>query len=510
MNETISIDAFNGGINNVIEPHLLQNNFAKDIRNGEIHNGAIKSARGSSVIDPTESELIFQNGNRSIIKWNGFYYFTDNITGEMSSTEGYMGVPKPQTLMRAREGKKGGRFPASSAYKYLYTYFTDLGYRSAPYSVTDYTEIVIGAEDRGVIHLTGFDETNLPDYATGFEVWRTIDGGSEFFKVGEAGVFSLNGDDIEYQDKIPDGRLILNEKLDLTATDDIPDTGKYLCERNSVFYIAEGDKVYFSKQSNPHSFPALNNIIFDDTITGMIATEDFTMVFTRNRAYVLTGDSLADIRKDEIPDSQGVSNWKTVSRVKNMPVWVSNDGLCAYQPFDNRSGRKITVLTENLFDLELNPFSAAVANDVYYLFYANETIAFDFLTNLKIYRLDWKFDWAWYDKDNDMLVGKKGETYYNAAGGDEMEFEYTSPEFVANDMHRLKMFGRMHVDSDCDLEMTFYAEGTEVWRHTLELADLNQRTEFISSLVEGRRIQVKVSGVGTLRGLRFDYQIRRL
>lgn len=507
--DTIAIELFNGGINNVIEPHLLKSNFAIDLRNGKIHNGAIKSAYGSSVIDSTESELIFQTGNRSIVKWGGNYYFSDNVTGDMNSIIGYMGVPGPQTHMNATEGATGGRFPSSSSYRYFYTYYTPEGFRSAPYSTVDFTEIVIGAEDRGVIHLTNFDLENLPDYATGFEIWRTVDGGVEFFKVGHAGRYSLEGSTITYKDKIIDALLIFNEKYDLTSTDDIPTSGKYLCERNSVFYIASGDRVYFSKQSNPHSFPELNYIIFDDTITGMIATEDFTMVFTRNRAYYISGDSLANVAKFEIPDSQGVSNWKTIGRVRNMPVWVSNDGLCAYQPYDQRSGRKISVLTENLFNLPSNPLSAVVANDVYYLFYNGETVAFDFLENLKIYKIDWNFEWAWYDKDNDMLVGKKGETYYNAAGGDQLTFSYTSPDFVAGDMQVIKDFGRVYADANCALDFEYYSEGSLVWSYTLPYSGVDQRTEFISPLVRGRRIKVKVTGKGTLRGLRFDYVTRR-
>lgn len=508
--ETIAIQAFNGGINNVLEPHLLELNYANNLRNCTIHNGAIKSAFGSISIDSQESELLFQTGNRSIVKWGGQYYWSDNDSGELGSTIGYLGLISPRKKGNARGGVAGGRFLSNKTYQYFYTYRTIDGNRSAPYSTSDFIQYK-ATTDIGSILLSDFDEDNMPAYATAIELWRTVGNGSDFFKLGEAGRYNRTDDGkITYEDKTIDDVLIFNEKYDLTQPDGIQSSGKYLCERNSVFYIASGDRVYFSKQSNPHSYPELNYLTFDDTVTGMLATEDFTMVFTRNRPYYIAGDSIADIRKVEIPDSQGVSNWKTIGKVRNMPIWVSNDGLCAYQPYDNRSGRKITVLTENLFNLPLSSLSACVANDVYYLFYKNETIAFDFLDSLKIYYLDWAFEWAWYDRDNDVLVGKKGETYYDVSGGDQLTFEYTSPEFTANDMQRFKQMGRMHVDANCALTFTYYADGVEKWSYVLPYNGVDQRTEYISPLVMGRRIQVKISGKGTLRGLRFDYIIRRL
>ncbi len=508
--ETIDINLFNGGINNVIESHLLKSNYASDLRNVSIHNGAIKSSYGSVVVDSQESELIHQTGERSIVKWGGYYYWSENDTGELNSTYGYLGMETPTIKGTARAGIAGGRFQENKKYKYFYTYVTSAGFRSAPYSTTDFIEYQPLGGDIGTLLISDFDEDNLPDFAIGVEIWRTVGDGTEFFRAGQAGRYNKVDGKITFEDKVIDDVLVFNEKYDITQPDGIPETGKYLCERNSVFYLASGDKVYFSKQSNPHSYPELNFITFDDTVNALAAFEEYTLVLTRNRAYFITGDTIADIAKFEIPDAQGVLNWKTVSRIKNMAVWVSNDGLCAYQPFDNRSGRKITVLTENLFDLPASPVSAAVANDVYYLFYETQTVAFDFLENLKVYYLDWIYDWAWYDKDNDRLIGKKGEVYYSAQGGDQLEFEYTSPDFIAGDMQRLKQMGRMHVDADCDLDMTFYSEGEVIWTHTLNHSGVDQRTEFVSPLVMGRRIKVKISGTGTLRGLRFDYEMRRL
>jgi hypothetical protein len=504
----IATNIFNGGINNVVESHLLAPNFSKDLRNCRIQNGAISSANAPKILQDIPDEgLIYQDGSRSLIKFGGNYYWSDNDTGELDSSLGYLGVPNPKTKATARAGEAGGRFTATKTYKYIYTFITADGFRSAPYSTTDVT-IFVPSYDLGTVILTGIDPS-MPDYVSDIEFWRTVGDGLVYYRAGSVDRWA-NAGDIEFEDDATDAEILLNEQYDLATAAGRPNQGRYLTERNSVFYLADGDKLYFSEQSNPHAYDQLNYITFDDNITGTISTETYTLVFTRNRAYQITGNSAIDIAKQEIPDSQGVKNWQTVGRVKNMPLWVSNDGLCAYQPYDNRSGRKISVLTDNIFNLPDGPLSAQVANDVYYLFYEDETIAFDFVENMKVYKLDWKFDWAWYDKDDDILVGKKASVYYDAGGGDVYEWEYLSPEFVADDMHKLKQFGRMVADSDSDLDITFYADGLEVWNYKLPHKGIDNRREFISPLVEGRRIQVKIKSTGTLRGISYEFIIRRL
>jgi hypothetical protein len=497
---------FNGGINNIIESHLLQPNFAKDLRNVRIQDGSISSNNSPLVFDslPDES-LVFQDGNRSLLKFGGQFYWSDNVTGELNSSLGYMGVPTPLSKATVVRGVDGGRFMVSERFKYFYTYKTAEGFRSSPFSTTDTSDFT-PSEDLGSMLVTGAAAT-IPDIVADIEFWRTAADGAVFYLSGTVNRWASEGD-IVYEDTVDDLQLLLSEQYDLASPAGRPDQGRYLTERNSVFYIADGDKIYFSEQSNPHEFDQLNFITFDDTITGTLSAETYTMVFTRNRAYRITGNSAIDIAKEEIPDAQGVANWQTIERVKNTPMWISNDGLCAYQPYDNRSGRKISVLTHNLFKVPTGSLAARVANDVYYLFYEDETIAFDFVENLKVYRLDWKFDWAWYDKDKDLLVGQKGEVFYNAQGGPEYEWTYLSPEFVGEDMQNLKQFGRIAVDSENALNVTFFVDGEKVWSTVIEGS--GHRREFISPLVEGRRIQIEIKSTGKLTGVKYEYITRRL
>jgi len=503
--KTLELLDFSGGINDVIEPHLLDVRFAQNVKNCIIHNGAIKSNKDMVSTETKVSELIYQTGERSIVKWGGAYYWTDNAGGENGSTLGYLGINKPVKLPAASNGVPGGRFPVGDQYSYTYTYISYDRFRSGAVSPTKFT-IHIPSIDLGSVILTDFDdEADWPEQSIAIEVWRTLANSAVFYKVGELDRFA---DDKIFIDKISDRELILREQLDVA--DELPINGKYLCEKNSVFYMASEDRVYFSKQNNPHAYPALQFVTFDDTITGMIAAENYVMVFTLNRAYILTGNSSIDIAKEELPDAQGVSNWKTISRVRNMPVWLSNDGVCAYQAYDQRSGRKITVLSENRVKVPGSAYSAAVANDIYYLFYENETYAFDFLQGLKIYRLDWVLDWAWYDKNLDQLIGKKSEVYYHAGGGDELEFYYLSPEFSMGDMQRLKQLSKIHIDSTGSIEISFIIDKINTWTFTSSHVNMDQRTHFVKAGLNGRRVQLEIKGKGSLRGLRLDYLMRRL
>ena len=507
--KTLELLNFSGGINNVIEPHLLELHFAKDLQNCAIHNGAIKSNNGMIAIDTQDSELIYQTGERSIVKWGGAYYWTDNSSGVNGSTLGYLGVEKPQGLPTLAEGGAGGRFISGKTYSYTYSFQTTNGFRSGPVSISQFATIT-PSTDQGIITLSNFDSV-MEDHVSIIEVWRTVANGAVFYKAGEINRFlGDSSGDIVFEDNATDAELLTHEQLDMQFTDDLPTSGKYLCEKNSVFFMAAGDRVYFSKQSNPHSYPALQFVVFDDDVTGMIASETYVLVFTLNRAYMLSGDSMADIAKQELPDAQGVSNWKTISRVKNMPIWVSNDGVCAFQAYDNRSGRKIGVLSENRVKVPAGAVSAAVANDIYYLFYDNETYAFDFLKGLKVYRLDWALDWAWYDKSNDRLVGKKNEVYYHAGGGDEQEFYYLSPEFTFGDMQRLKQLSRIYIDSSKSIEISFIIDKINKWSFTSSHKGMDQRTHFVKAGLHGRRVQLEIKGKGSLQGVRLDYSIRRL
>ena len=108
----------------------------------------------------------------------------------------------------------------------------------------------------------------------------------------------------------------------------------------------------------------------------------------------------------------------------------------------------------------------------------------------------------------DALKSKPVEKPTQHQGGEETEWEYLSPEFVAEDMQRLKQFGRMAVDSDNDLEITFYADGQKVWEHTL--TGSGHRRQFISPKVQGRKVQVRIKSKGAFRGARYEFVTRRL
>tara|TARA_R110001632_G_scaffold5144_2_gene20968 strand:- start:5077 stop:6600 length:1524 start_codon:yes stop_codon:yes gene_type:complete len=503
----LAVINFSGGINDVIEPHLIPIEMSTDLLNADVSNGAVISLRGltQTDVDPN-SELIYQNGDRQITEWGNRFYWSDNETGKLNSSLGYYGVPSTDLKPNISPGEAGGRFITDKVYSYAYSYLTSDGFEGSlnPNLINTYKP----STDLGELVISNFG--NPPEYVTGVVVYRTLADGAVFYRVGSKSLFDKELDDtFIFEDDVSDGSLLLRPQVDLTNLTEAITDGKYLVEKNSVFYVAVGPFVRFSNVNDPMAYPAVNSITFDDDITGMLAFDEYVFVATKNRTYIILGDTFEDIVKRELPESQGVKNWRTIGRIRNSPVWLSNDGLCAYQQYDNRSGRKISIISEDLKIIPKGSKSAVVADDSYYLLFDDYALCFDFTRGLKVYRVEWVGDWGWYDKDADLLILKQGEAYFSANTGDELEFTYLSPEFTFGDMQNLKQIGRIHVDSNCDLKLEYYADGVLTSSYKSIKGDHDQRRFYVPPGWTGRRLQVKISGVGELRGIKTEYIIRK-
>jgi hypothetical protein len=503
----LAITNFVGGINDVIEPHLIPLEMSTDLLNADVSNGAVISLKGlvQADIDAT-SELVYQNGDRQIVEWGNRFYWSDNETSELNSSLGYYGVPAPETAPNISDGVAGGRFVTNSTYTYAYAYATPDGFEGSlnPTLTNAYTPTT----NLGSLIITNFGAP--PEYVTKVVVYRTVANGAIFYRVGSKSLYDqeLDGTFI-FEDEVSDTQLLLRPQVDLTNLTDAITEGKYLVEKDSVFYVAVGPYVRFSNVNDPMAYPAVNSVTFDTDITGMLAFDEYVFVATRNQVYILLGSSFEDIVKQELPEAQGVKNWRTIQRVRNAPVWVSNDGVCSYQQFDNRSGRRVRVISEDLKTIPDGSVSATVANDVYYLFYDTYSICLDFNRGLKVYRVEWVADWGWYDKDNDKLIIKVGEAYFEAGTGKDLEFLYQSPELTFGDMQNLKQIGRVHVDANCDLAFEYIADGQLKSTYVSKRTDFDQRRFYVPPEWTGRRLQMRVKGIGEMRGIKLEYKFRR-
>jgi len=280
--------------------------------------------------------------------------------------------------------------------------------------------------------------------------------------------------------------------------------GKYLTEVDEVFYLAVGDRLYLSDQSNPHSWPILNYLELDDEITGIARHKNGVLVFTKNRTYKVTGRAVADIRVEQLPNAQGCSNWRTISYMQNAPVWLSNDGLCRYGFVPDFQAEILQVVTEGLYTFPKGARFAEVANDVYYLFYTDYAICVDFRKARIIYKRSLVADLAAYDKEGDRLLLKQVSGIVSEVdGGDELPFSWTSPEYTLNTVNETKILRAIWLDSTGAITVTAYVNGEEKFSSTSERS--GNRPLFFSDSLRGERFQFKIEGTGEFRGFMVEF-----
>jgi len=129
---TIQLSKFDGGVINATDASLIPLEASTVLSNSDVSTGVlIPRTQKTEIDDPDIPELTNQDGNRSIVRFGGEYYFSDNETSELSSTLGFIGITPPTSALGVLLGPPGDRFTGNL--KYLFIYATADGHRSAPF-----------------------------------------------------------------------------------------------------------------------------------------------------------------------------------------------------------------------------------------------------------------------------------------------------------------------------------------------------------------------------------------
>jgi hypothetical protein len=341
-------------------------------------------------------------------------------------------------------------------------------------------------------------------------LYRTVGDGAIFYLAHQLSVGTLT-----VEDQLDDPSLVLGRQIDLSRFIFPPvyrkksngiyalQETRYLTEFNEVFYVASGSRVYVSEQSNPHSYDPNRFFELQEPVTGMTKGDKGILAFTANRTFELVGSDFASAVLNELSVKQGCPNWRTISSLRNQPVWQSYDGLCAYAPFSGREGRNIEVLTEGGYRFEGQGRFAEVANDAYYLFYTDHAVVIDFRHD-RIYRLSTRADNAYYDEDTDRLLVYDVSAAYELGQGDDRTWTMTTQEFAPGGTTRLKEFLRIRIDSDADVEITSVkVDGKETRTRPFPVTD-NCFVPLPRS-EPGYRLQLTLKGKGILRQVTVEF-----
>lgn len=482
---------FSGGMNEVLSPWLLDNKTAVMLENADVDTGKLKGIPGPGVLSVTSAESFGHYGtrNRSVVCWYDRYYWSNNDGTGYGGSDESLGVPYP--LRHPVLTKSTSSSGLSGRYKYCWCYVNANGWEGAPCAETGslWEEIELSGES-----VTITAPSSFPSGVSYIKLYRTVDMGADFYCIGD--IRKPNG---EFVDTLKDTTLLMLEPASSFDNYPPPEGGKYLCESGGVFFLAVGSRLYFSLQGNPHAWPTLNFIGFDDTIRGITAEFQGVLVFTSNHTYRITGaDDPETVIKTLIPGDQGCVNYRTIARVSNAPIWLSNDGICLWD------GESMTVISHQVMDTHrLQVRYAVSANDCYYLFLLNGTIVFDHKNGDVFRRLSFTCDYAWYDGDSDRIYMERGGKFYEYGAGVIRDFTYISP-YIGDSGLAYKQFTELVVSHKGELCITGILDGRESF--VLEHVSGCRNRIKLPYPSTGKIFQVKITGPGELSEIAVLYE----
>jgi hypothetical protein len=359
--------------------------------------------------------------------------------------------------------------------------------------------------------ITDFD-TAIESQVEFVEIYRTIENGSNYYFVSavnvKEGTFVDSQSDSEIQTHTQ--LLEFNEFPPIYALSGGTwqrNGGKYLTEINEIFYLALGDRLFISKQSDPHSWNPAHNVRFDGEITGIAKIDDSIIVFVGNGFPWIVKGTVADgdLSKLPIPTTQGSPNWKTIAYAKGTPVWQSDDGLCGIIRRPLGQGWRIEVLSKSryLFDSIAN--FALTYKDAYYLFFDDHAVVFDMGRDL-FYRREITADYGYYNKVDGILYLVKDGQVFTLDDGLSQELTHLSAEYVFNDLNELKEANFLRIDADSDILYSIWYDGEEkVTDRTMALLDRKVRCERLPSGTF-YRLQIEIKSNGKVRGYNVEWK----
>lgn len=352
---------FTGGMNTLVEPHLIRNNEAESLVNVDIRLGSLSSMPNLDYVQDLDDGSYFYQYNRVVysygsfrnnVLWDNKWYWSDGIsTGKVleDGSELSLGLPTPTAkLVQTLSGSVGAGVHEGS-FKYTYTFYSsDTGAESAPAPLPLYL-----TADGQNISLAGFE--NLPVDATHYRLYR-IGGYLPNFMLVDTFTNATYTDILD--DTKIDGRLLH------TLRNGVPPVGlKNLVELNGRFYGSLGNKIYFSALGNPDSWYVNDYFIVKGNIVGLASVPAGLLVLGQFSTSLLYGSDPSNFRLKLISDQYGCLGAESIAYMGDSVVWLSSNQIVM------SNGYKIMDITAFKVDRisGLVPTGSIVENDTYYM-----------------------------------------------------------------------------------------------------------------------------------------------
>lgn len=438
----LHVNNFSGGINNYVSPKAIPDGQMQELCNGIGDGICLRPAKAPAAIGEYTLEELGHYGwiNRSVVKWFGRWYWSFNDAEAPPYYGGNVTAPGVQYPLSAPAVSSSGT-GLTGTYQYCITFLNASLWESAPgeSSVQWWATLVLD-NTAGAITLPSV----VPDDIAYMRLYRTVDQGNTFYMVGQYNTFEYAGEVIN--DSLADIDLVLNNPLETINLLPPPPGGRFLTERDGVFFLAVDDRLFVSAQSNPNAWNYSNWIGFEgNDITGITKEYNGILVFTANKTFRVTGSDITNLAKQEIPGQQGCLNWRTIGTAGPSPAWMSNDGLCIWD------GSQITIVSKQRYVFNGDPVHAVCANDKYYLFMTVGVVVFDYRAGGVFRTMNETTEYGWYDADLDRFY--MADT--NSANlldirvfeaGDNLKYKYISGMLPQDGMTQ-KRFRRLFIDA---------------------------------------------------------------
>ena len=339
---------------------------------------------------------------------------------------------------------------------YAYTYYSSTtGFESAPSPISDYLAV-----DINNVVITGFiaPTDSTVDTIKLYRIGGTL---TDLYNIA-----NLSKTVTTYTDTKTDLQALEGELL--TTTGFIkPKTGiKFLTEYNSALFGSINSTLYFSNPGLVDQWTENNFIVFPEHITGLGVTQNGLLVFSRNKTWILVGDSIANYSKYLLNASQGCITHSTIAYVDNNLLWLSLDGICVSQ------GGSIELLSyAKLGKVVVNPIISKVYENQYFLFHSTGTIVIDFRGGqVKFLNLSLIVRGAYYSSSYDKLYILKpsdiGMYEYNS--GSNLTFNYKTGWLAENGLTNYKTYKNVYIKTTGYVSLDLYLDGTVLKTYTLQ------------------------------------------
>lgn len=490
---------FNGGLSKILAPHLLQVNEARELINVDTRQGAAVAFK-----EDKESELrLVHTDHDTMTLYNGELYTGEQV--EFADLSGVLfrsspgraqklfqgewhilGIVAPDTKPNVIGGDGG---VLSSKYNYCYTYFNIYdGTESAPSPVSD--DITVSNKKIGL----EFKSSGDPQ-VTHIKIYRLGGNKTEMSYVG-----MVINPRPTYIDNIADVDLT-GDILDTYGNGPSPLGLRNFQVAYAMLWGTVGSKVHYSHIGNGNYWDAYDFIEMDDTVTGMGLTPNGMMVFTKDRAYIITGTDPSSFSKHLISTEFGCIDRRSIQYVNNNLVWAARDGICV------SNGGLIQNITRNKVPLTLDRVFASVAFDGRYFLSAWETVYIvDMQEGVVISTLDDTY-FGMYSDGYKLYAIKQGAIYEMFAGEEPREIVYKSARFSDGMISGIKNYKSVYVYVEGELEFVTLLDGKEHSRQTL----VNGYNEI--KLPQGERlayhIQFEAKGKGNLLEIEYKAEGRQ-